>query len=251
MFLERINIVMKTAKIHSIETCGTVDGPGIRFVAFFQGCPLRCKYCHNPDTWKYSEGKEITIDELFDEIKKYKPYMKFSGGGVTISGGEPLLQIDFLKELFIKCKNENIHTAIDTSGVIFNDKVKEVLEYTDLVLLDIKSYNRETFKNLTGGDLNNTLLFADYLSNHNIVMWVRFVLVPNLTDNIEDINKLADYLKTLKSVERVDVLPFHKMGEYKWKELGYEYSLEQTQSPNADLLEKVKQIFRLRGLLTP
>jgi len=242
---------MKTAKIHSIETCGTVDGPGIRFVAFFQGCPLRCKYCHNPDTWEYAGGKDITIDELFGEIKKYKSYMKFSGGGVTISGGEPLLQIDFLKDLFIKCKDEGIHTAIDTSGIIFNDKVKEVLKYTDLVLLDIKSYNKKTFKNLTGGDLNNTLLFADYLSKHNIVMWVRFVLVPNLTDNIEDINKLADYLKALNSVERVDVLPFHKMGEYKWKELGYEYILEQTQPPDANLLEKVKQIFRLRGLLTP
>lgn len=233
-----------TGRIHSIETCGTVDGPGVRFVVFTQGCPLRCKYCHNPDSWKFSDGKEISVDELINEIKKYKAYMKFSGGGVTATGGEPLMQPDFIKELFKRCKEEGIHTTIDTSGYINIDNAKEVLEFTDLVLLDIKSINYNVYKNLTGVDLNPTLEFAKYLSEINKPIWIRFVLVPNITDNEEDIKALAKFLSNLKNVEVVELLPFHKMGEYKWEELGYEYELKDTTTPNAEEIEKVKNIFK-------
>ncbi len=151
-------------KIHSVESCGTVDGPGIRFVVFTQGCPLRCQYCHNPDTWKMSDGKDISVDYLVDEARKYQSYMKFSGGGVTVTGGEPLLQTAFVKEYFTRLKELDIHTAIDTSGYLFNDEVKEVLELTDLVLLDVKHFDPASYKALTGVELEPTLKFLDYLS---------------------------------------------------------------------------------------
>lgn len=154
-------------KIHSIETCGTVDGPGIRFVIFMQGCPLRCKYCHNPDTWKLGDGEETSVEALITQIKKYKSYMKFSGGGVTVTGGEPLLQAKFVKELLKRCKEEGMHTALDTSGYIFNDLVKEVLNYTDLVLLDIKCYNKEQYQHITGVSLDPTLILCN--------IWVAFI----------------------------------------------------------------------------
>lgn len=238
---------MLTAKIHSIETGGTVDGPGIRYIVFFQGCPLRCQYCHNPDTWNMEEGKNYELTSLFNDIKKYTSFMKFSGGGLTVSGGEPLMQADFVCELFKLCKEANIHTAIDTSGAIFNDKVAEVLKYTDLVLLDIKQYNTEGFKSLTGGNLNNTLTFAKYLSQNNIPVWLRYVLVPELTDNTDEVQKLADFVYDLGNIQRVDVLPFHKMGEYKWKELGYEYKLWNTKEPTKELTQQIINIFKNKG----
>lgn len=154
-------------RIHSIESCGTVDGPGIRFVVFMQGCPLRCQYCHNPDTWKYSDGTEMTVDELIQEAVKYKSYMRFSGGGITITGGEPLMQLDFVTKLIAACKEEGIHTAIDTSGYIYNDKAKEVIESVDLVLLDIKHAQPEQYQFITGAKLQPTLDFLDYLGKTN------------------------------------------------------------------------------------
>lgn len=232
-----------TGKIHSVETCGTLDGPGIRYVIFFQGCPLRCQYCHNPDTWKFEEGKEVTVDELMEEILKYKSFMSFSGGGITASGGEPLIQYGFLEELFKRCKEEGIHTAVDTSGYIKTDNVKKVMQYTDLVLLDIKSLDVHKFKKVTGATITPTIAFADYLASINKPMWIRYVLVPGLTDDLNEIEELASFLSTLKNVERVEILPFHKMGEYKWEELGYEYRLTETKPPTKEMLERVKGIF--------
>ncbi|MDF2613288.1 MAG: pflA [Clostridia bacterium] len=235
-------------KIHSIETCGTVDGPGIRYILFTQGCPLRCKYCHNPDTWSMKNGKDADTEDLIKDIIKYKSFMQFSGGGVTISGGEPLLQPEFVIDLLQKCKSNNIHTAIDTSGFISIEKADPVLDYTDLVLLDIKSYNPDVFKDLTGVPLDPTLQFAKHLDERQIPAWIRYVLVPGLTDNEEDIDKLANYLSTLKNIERIDILPFHKMGEYKWEQLGYKYELTDTIEPSKAEVLKAQDIFRKYNL---
>jgi len=236
------------AKIHSIESCGTVDGPGIRFVVFTQGCPLRCQYCHNPDTWKMSDGNEMTVDELVKEAIKYKSYMRFSGGGVTVTGGEPLLQVDFIKEFFTQMKKEGIHTAIDTSGYVFNDKVKEVLELTDLVLLDIKHFDPLRYKNLTGVELAPTLDFLDYLGQKNIPTWVRYVLVPGLTDQLDSIEALSKHLSQYTHIERIELLPFHKMGEYKWSELGLDYKLGQVESPTKALMIEALVLFKKYNL---
>ena len=237
-----------TGKIHSIETCGTVDGPGIRFVIFMQGCPLRCKYCHNPDTWKLGDGTEKTVDEIFDEIKKYKSYMNFSGGGVTITGGEPLLQATFAKELFIRCKEEGIHTAIDTSGYLFNDTIKEVLTYTDLVLLDIKCYDSKQYKYITGAQLEPTIEFINYLGEINKPVWIRYVLVPNLSDNKKHIEALSIFLSKFNNIQRIELLPFHKMGEYKWEELGYKYELTETKEPTKEEILNAMSIFKAHNL---
>jgi len=237
-----------TGRIHSIETCGTVDGPGIRFVVFTQGCPLRCQYCHNPDTWNIAHGEETTVEKLIKEIEKYKSYMKFSGGGVTLTGGEPLMQPKFTAELFRQCKERGIHTALDTSGYIPLEHAKEVLEYTDLVLLDIKSFDPNIYKDLTGVSNEPTLKLAKYLSDINKPMWVRFVLVPNLTDDPENIEGLASFLSTLNNIEKVELLPFHKMGEYKWEQLGYPYRLKNTPPPSEESIKNAKAIFERYGL---
>lgn len=235
-------------RIHSVETCGTVDGPGIRYILFTQGCPLRCKYCHNPDTWKMNDGKEEDTKDLIQDIVKYKSFMQFSGGGLTVSGGEPLLQPDFVKDLFMKCKQEGIHTCLDTSGFVNIEKANPVLDYTDLVLLDIKSYNPNVFKDLTGVPLDPTLAFAKHLNERNIPVWIRYVFVPNLTDNEQDIEDLAQFLTTLNNIQRVDILPFHKMGEFKWEQLGYEYSLMDTEQPSKESVEHAKSIFKKHNL---
>ena len=237
-----------TGRIHSIETCGTVDGPGIRFLVFTQGCPLRCQYCHNPDTWKISDGKTTTVEELIKEIEKYKSYMEFSGGGVTVTGGEPLIQPKFVEELFRQCKEKGFHTALDTSGYIPLEHAKNVLKYTDLVLLDIKSFDSQTYKDLTGVSNEPTLKLAKYLSDIGKPMWIRYVLVPNLTDNPEHIEALASFLTNLKTIEKIEILPFHKMGEYKWEELGYDYKLKDTPTPSKELLNTAKEIFKKYNL---
>ncbi len=230
-------------RIHSIETCGAVDGPGLRYIVFTQGCPLRCKYCHNPDTWKYEDGKEVDTEELIKDILKYKTFMKASNGGVTVSGGEPFLQPDFLRDLFIKCKAHGLHTAIDTSGYVNLEIADPVLDYTDLVLLDIKSYNKEVYKDLTGVPLERTLALSKHLNERHIPIWIRYVLVPNLTDDPKDIENLAKFLSTLDNVERIDILPFHKMGEYKWEQLGYEYALTHTPEPTIEETDAAVKIF--------
>jgi len=234
----------KIGRIHSIETCGTVDGPGIRFVLFMQGCPLRCLYCHNPDTWDASKGREVTTDEILNEAKKYRSYMNLSGGGVTITGGEPLMQTEFVEELVDMLKKEGIHTAIDTSGSIATEAAYSILKKCDLVLLDIKSYNEDTYKHLTGVNLSPTLKTMDYLNENNIETWVRFVLVPDLTDKLDEVEGLAKYLSQYENIKKIEVLPFHKLGEYKWNELDIDYQLADTSEPTMEHLDKITEIFR-------
>jgi len=237
-----------TGKIHSFETCGTVDGPGLRFIVFLQGCPLRCQYCHNPDSWNPRTPQfEKTAEEVLAEILKYKSFIK--NGGVTVSGGEPMLQAEFITELFKLLKQENIHTAIDTSGIYLNDKVKETLKYTDLVLLDIKAIDGKTYKDLTNVDLAPTLNFFNYLEAENIPTWIRHVLVPNITDDDEMLNMLADRIASHKVVERVDILPYHTHGEYKWTEMEMEYPLKGMKSPSQERVDNAKKIFEKKGLL--
>lgn len=237
----------KLGRIHSLESFGTVDGPGIRFVVFMQGCPLRCLFCHNPDSWDVNEGKEYTPDRLFEEILKYKSYMDFSGGGVTFTGGEPLLQADFILEVSKMCKSKGISVTIDTSGFILNDSVKELLDYTDLVLLDIKNYDPIVYKTVTGVSLSPTLKFLEYLKEEDIATWVRYVVVPELTDNLDSVEKLSVYLDGYPNVEKIELLAFHKMGEYKWEELGMDYQLADTKEPSKELMEQVKKILATNG----
>ncbi len=216
--------------IHSKETFGTVDGPGIRYVLFMQGCPMRCLYCHNPDTWKTGEGIEVTEEEVIEEIKSNKAF--YEKGGITVSGGEPLLQIEFLIELFRKCKEENIHTCIDTSGITFKEekeyieKLDILLSFTDLVMLDIKHIESESHKALTGHKNENILAFAKHLEEKNIPLWVRHVVVEGYTDKKEDLIKLGEFIGKLKNLKGLDVLPYHTMGVNKYKELGIPYKLD-------------------------
>jgi len=237
-----------TGRIHSVESGGTVDGPGIRFVIFTQGCPLRCLYCHNPDCRHIEDGKEVTVDELIAEIQKYRSYMRFSGGGVTVTGGEPLMQPEFVQEIFRRCQEVGIHTALDTSGYVNLMVAKTVLDYVDLVLLDIKSFDPEIYVKVTNVSLEPTLRFAKYLSEINKPTWIRFVLVPNLTDSLHNVEGLAKFVSTLDNVEKVEVLPFHQMGEYKWEQLGYDYKLKDTPPPSPELVQQFMDIFRSQGL---
>lgn len=231
------------AKIHSIETFGTVDGPGVRFVCFFQGCHLECKYCHNRDTWDINGGKYISVDELFNEIMKYKTFIS-PNGGFTASGGEPLLQPYFLIALFKKLKAADIHTAIDTSGMIeITDTIKELLSLTDLVLLDIKHIDPIKCKDLVGFSNEKELAFARYLNDNNIPVWIRQVIVPGFTDNIDDLLKLKTFINSLNNVKKIEFLPYHNLGEYKWKELGFEYSLKNVRQANDKDIQRVKNFF--------
>ncbi len=234
-------------RIHSLESFGTVDGPGIRFVVFMQGCPLRCQFCHNPDTWEVNKGTEYTPEQLAEEIIKYKSFMEFSGGGVTFTGGEPLLQAKFILEVVKLLQPNHISVAIDTSGYVWNEDVKKLLDYTDIVLLDIKNYDPIVYENITGVPLSPTLNLMDYLRAYNINTWIRYVLVPGLSDNLDSVIKLSDYLKNYPNVTKIELLAFHKMGEYKWKELGLEYKLSDTKEPEKELIQKVKEIFEISG----
>lgn len=224
-------------RIHSVETCGTVDGPGIRYIVFTQGCPLRCQFCHNPDTWDSQGGILIDTKEIVSDIKKYESYFKFSNGGITVSGGEPLLQPDFLYNLLKRCKDIGIHTAIDTSGSVLPRNLDDILSVTDLVLLDIKQINKMKHKNLTGLSNTNSLKFARLLSDRQIPVWIRHVLVPGLTSADEDLKNLGAFIATLKNVEKIEVLPYHKMGEYKWETLGLKNKLTHIQPPNQQEVE--------------
>lgn len=231
------------AKVHSIESFGTVDGPGIRFVLFLQGCHLQCKYCHNRDTWDINGGEYKSVDEIVEKINRYKNYIIPSGGGVTVTGGEPLIQASFVLELFKKLKENGIHTCVDTSGMFaLTDGIKEVLKYTDLVLLDIKHIDDEKCKELVGVSNKKELEFARYLSDNNIKMWIRQVLVPGYTDDGQDLLKLKNFLSTLKTVEKIQILPYHNMGKYKWEKLGLEYPLEGVREANQEDIDIAKKI---------
>jgi len=226
--------------VHSVETCGTVDGPGIRYVIFFQGCPLRCKICHNPDTWKMYEGKKCTAKEVVDDILRYKNFIR--SGGVTISGGEPLLQADFASEILKECRKHGIHTAIDTSGAVPLSKCRHAVDEADLILLDIKSIDTFKCRELTGKGNEDALKLLDYLELKGKEVWIRHVVVPGITENYDDIEEMGKYLSRYKVISRVEILPFHKMGEYKWKELNLKYELEDTQPPEKESVEKIKNI---------
>lgn len=232
--------------IHSYESFGTKDGPGIRFVYFLQGCPLQCLYCHNPDTWNMSAYREEkTAEEAFQEYYKVKNFVR---GGITVSGGEPMLQPEFVTELFKLCKQEGVHTAVDTSGYLFNDRIKEVLEYTDLVLLDIKHIDPIKYKELTARSLEPTLSFMEYLNEIEKPVWLRYVLVPQYSDDEQDLHNWAKYASQFKNIERVDVLPFHQMGIHKWTEVGKIYKLKDVHAPTIDEVEKAESIFKLYNL---
>ncbi|MDD4555862.1 MAG: pyruvate formate-lyase-activating protein [Alphaproteobacteria bacterium] len=238
-------------RIHSEESAGTVDGPGLRYVVFTQGCPLRCQYCHNPDTWGLNGGKLITPQDLIDRIVKYKDFMKFSNGGVTVSGGEPLIQPKFVTELFKGLKAEGIHTAVDTAGHIdFSKDIEEVLKYTDLVLLDIKHLDPIRCKELTGFDNLRTLRFLDKLEDMRIKTWIRYVIVPTFNDTVEYAEKLADYVKKYKTVELVELLPYHEMGKFKWENLGLKYRLQGIEPPSKETVKAIAKIFNAKGIKT-
>ena len=214
--------------IHSIESCGTVDGPGIRFVVFVQGCPMRCKYCHNPDSWSTETNQQMSVSEILEKYDGVKEFVK--SGGLTVTGGEPLMQIDFVTELFKAAKAKNIHTAFDTSGILFNKdntaKIDELLKYTDLVLLDIKHINNEEHIKLTGLPNTNILEFAQYLSQKKLPMWVRHVVVPEITYNEKYLRELGEFIGKLRNVKALDVLPYHDMAIPKYENLGINYPLK-------------------------
>ena len=233
------------AKIHSFESFGTVDGPGIRYVIFLQGCHLKCKYCHNRDTWDMNGGFYSSLDEIINKIDNYKNYIT-PNGGVTVTGGEPLLQVHFLIELFKRLKEKNIHTCIDTSGMVdITDDIKLLLSYTDLVLLDIKHIDPAKCKELVGFSNEKEINFAKYLSENGIDMWIRQVLIPGYTDNENDLKKLRNFINCLDTVKKVELLPYHDMGKYKWKKLGFNYELENVKAPTNDEIKKAKEILEI------
>ena len=233
---------MSTGRIHSIESFGAADGPGVRFVIFLQGCAMRCRYCHNPDTWDPAEGEEKTARQLLSQALRYRPYWK-NGGGITVSGGEPLLQLDFLLELFQMAKSEGVHTVIDTAGQPFTEsnpfyeKFCKLLDVTDLFLLDLKEINPDRHKTLTGHTPDNILRMAQTLSEKGKPMWIRHVLVPGWTDFTEDLDRLGEFIGTLSHVERVEILPYHTLGRYKWEQKKIPYSLDGVQPPTQNQVE--------------
>ena len=217
-----------TGRIHSTESLGTVDGPGNRFVVFFQGCPMRCRYCHNPDTWDFSGGREVTAEELLDEFDSYKEFLK--NGGITATGGEPLAQPEFLAELFSKAKDRGIHTCLDTSAGVYTGanrgKAERVLDFTDLVMLDIKHIDPDAHRELTGMDNRHILDFARKVCEKGIKIWIRHVVVPGITDDEDQLFRLGEFISTLPTLNALDVLPYHDMGRIKYQKLGIPYPLE-------------------------
>jgi pyruvate formate lyase activating enzyme len=235
--------------VHSFDLSIGVDGPGTRFVAFLAGCPLRCLYCHSPDTWYRRSGRRMSVDALLSEIGKYRRFIEVAGGGVTLSGGEPLQQRDFTRAVLRRCHDLGLHTALDTSGFLGDRADDALLDATDLVLLDIKSFDTEIYHRVTQtGDVAPTLRFARRLAARGTRMWIRFVLVPGLTDDPANVDRIADFVATLPTAERVEVLPFHRLGTHKYTELGLRFPLADTDPPTPELVERVHGQFRARGL---
>lgn len=239
---------MSEGYVHSTEIGSFVDGPGIRFVVFLAGCPLRCKYCHNPDAWKCSSGQKVSLDDVLAKIEHSADFLSAGAGGVTVSGGEPLTQAGFASDILRGAKRMGLHTALDTSGYLGDRISDEQLEAVDLVLLDIKSFDPDTYRDLTGVDIEPTLAFAERLSAMGKCMWIRFVLVPGLTDDPDNVAGLARFVGRLSRVERVEVLPFHQMGRHKWEELRIPYALAETPPATAADVERVKAVFAAQGL---
>lgn len=233
-------------KIHSIETFGTVDGPGVRFVVFFQGCPMRCQYCHNPDTWQIADGREMQTDEILSRMERNLAF--YRTGGITATGGEPMLQMEFLTELFAGAKEHGIHTCLDTSGILFpgeeTEDLHRLLEVTDLIMLDIKHMETEAHKKLTGWDNRNVLEFARYLDAKKKPVWIRHVVVPGITFEKEELAKLGRFLSTLSNVEKLEVLPYHALGKVKYDNLGMDYVLKDTPQLTKAQAEEAEQIIR-------
>ncbi|MFE5211693.1 pyruvate formate-lyase-activating protein [Streptomyces sp. NPDC056600] len=236
-----------TGRIHSWDLSTGVDGPGTRFVLFTSGCPLRCLYCANPDTWHMRDGRSRTVDEVMGEIEKYRPFLTTAGGGVTLTGGEPLLQPRFTGAVLRRCKEAGLHTAIDTSGLLGARATDEMLADTDLVLLDVKSFDVRTYRRLTGGALAPTLSFATRLDRLGVPVWIRYVLVPGWTDDLAAVDGLAEFVGGLGTVRRVDVLPFHRLGAGKYEALGIPFPLRDTPAPDPALVEEVRRRFRAHG----
>lgn len=238
--------------VHSLESFGSVDGPGVRFVVFLQGCNMRCKYCHNPETWSCSGGEEWSAEDLFRHVFRYRPYWgkNMEKGGVTVSGGEPLMQIDFVIEFFKILKANGVHTTLDTSGQPFTmeeewlAKFDELLKYTDLVMLDLKEINDEKHKKLTGFSNKNILQMAEYMSEKGVAMWIRHVLVPGLTDDEAGLKEMADFIGSLKTVEKIENLPYHTLGLFKWENLKIKYPLEGVHSPTPEEVAKADKILK-------
>ena len=239
--------LMKVGIIHSTESFGAVDGPGIRFLIFLQGCRMRCRYCHNPDTWALGEGQQKTVKELLDKAERYRTYWG-SKGGITVSGGEALLQPEFVTALFEESHRRGIHTALDTAGEPFSKQepafstFQRLIDSTDLVLLDIKHIDPAAHKSLTGHDNQKILDFARYLSEKKVPVWIRYVLVPGINDDRETLIKTRTFLDSLTNIEQVDILPYHTLGVYKWEELGYTYTLQGVNPPDEETMQKARNI---------
>ena len=241
-------------KIHSLESFGTVDGPGVRFVVFFQGCPMRCQYCHNPDTWNIEDGEEMSAEEIITRFERNRSF--YQTGGITATGGEPMLQLDFLTELFTKAKEKGIHTCLDTSGIIFPEnnpetaklkQIEDLMSVTDLVMLDIKHIKDEEHQKLTGQSNRNILAFARYLDSIGKPVWIRHVVVPGITFDREELTELGKFLKTLHNVEKLEVLPYHSMGKVKYDNLGMDYILKDTPQLTKAEAKEAEEIIRSSG----
>lgn len=236
-----------TGIVHSVESFGSVDGPGVRYIVFLQGCHMRCRYCHNPETWALTGGTEMTADEILEKALRYKSYWK-NNGGITVSGGEALVQIDFVIDLFKKAKALGVNTTLDTSGNPFTrenpffDKFNELMKYTDLYILDIKHIDDEKHKQITGWTNKNIIDMAQYLSDHQKDMWIRHVLVPGLTDNDDDLKRLDTFVKSLKTVKRFEVLPYHTLGVFMYENLGIDYTLKDVMPPTQELIAHANEI---------
>ncbi|MBB1270737.1 pyruvate formate lyase 1-activating protein [Shewanella sp. SR44-3] len=241
---------MTLGRIHSTESFGTVDGPGIRFITFMQGCLMRCLYCHNRDTWDLDGGKTVSVPEIMAQILDYKPFLDASGGGVTASGGEAILQAEFVNELFQACKDNQIHTCLDTNGFVrkYTPIIDELLDNTDLVLLDIKHMDDDKHIALTKVSNQRTLEFAQHLAKRGQRTWIRYVVIDGFTADEAAAIALADFIKPMANVEKVELLPYHQLGAHKWQAFGESYSLSHVSPPTKETMDKVSAVFKTRGI---
>jgi pyruvate formate lyase activating enzyme len=246
--LDSARVHTQSGYVHSIETAATLDGPGIRFAVFLSGCHFRCQYCHNPDTWKLKHGLHLTVDDLMEEIERYADFLIQYEGGVTLSGGEVMVQAPFVEALVRRMKVRGLHVALDTNGYLGAHVSEQLMKDVDLWLLDLKAFDEALHRRITGQSNAPVLEFARRLSEAGEAMWIRYVLVPGLTDTGQDIDDLAAFVATLSGVERVEVLPFHQMGAFKWQELGLSYRLADTPAPDAALIDRVRGQFAAKGL---
>lgn len=244
MSIDYTELSSTVGRIHSTESCGTVDGPGIRFIVFMQGCLMRCMYCHNRDSWDLHSGKETTVDELIRELVSYKAFMQATGGGVTASGGEAMLQPEFVRDFFTAAQAEGVNTCLDTNGYIrkYTTIIDEVLDVTDLVMLDLKQMNDKIHKELVGVSNKRTLEFAEYLAKRNQKTWIRYVVVPGYSDDDESAHALGKFIQHMTNIEKVELLPYHQLGLHKWKTMGFDYPLDGVPPPSKDTMDRIKNI---------